>query len=147
VTESEKLVMGVESEALLQTASARESWRIFGIMSEFVEATERLAAIKPAVTIFGSARITAGTAVLRSDRENGAPAVRLRLFGHFRRRPGHHGSGQQGRLPRQVALSVGLNIQLPHEQQNNPYQDISQTRSATSSPASTCSSASPAPMS
>jgi hypothetical protein len=42
VTESEKLVMGVESEALLQTASARESWRIFGIMSEFVEATERL---------------------------------------------------------------------------------------------------------
>jgi predicted Rossmann-fold nucleotide-binding protein len=47
----------VETEALLQTASARESWRIFGIMSEFVEATERLAAIKPAVTIFGSARV------------------------------------------------------------------------------------------
>ena len=61
MTESEKLVMGVESEALLQTASARESWRIFGIMSEFVEATERLAAIKPAVTIFGSARIKPGT--------------------------------------------------------------------------------------
>ena len=61
MTESDKLVMGVESEALLQTASARESWRIFGIMSEFVEATERLAAIKPAVTIFGSARVAPGS--------------------------------------------------------------------------------------
>ncbi len=37
--------------------TARESWRMFGIMSEFVEATERLAPIRPAVSIFGSARI------------------------------------------------------------------------------------------
>ncbi|MBI3936266.1 MAG: LOG family protein [Betaproteobacteria bacterium] len=36
--------------------SARESWRVFGIMSEFVEATERLSTIRPAVSIFGSAR-------------------------------------------------------------------------------------------
>ena len=57
MTESEKLVMGVETEALLKNTTARESWRIFGIMSEFVEATERLAAIKPAVTLFGSARV------------------------------------------------------------------------------------------
>src|SRR5690606_26203660 len=32
--------------------NARESWRIFGIMAEFVEATERLSAIRPAVSIF-----------------------------------------------------------------------------------------------
>ena len=57
MTESDKLVMGVETEALLKNTTARESWRIFGIMSEFVEATERLAAIKPAVTLFGSARV------------------------------------------------------------------------------------------
>jgi hypothetical protein len=56
VTESEKLVTGVETEAILKNTTARESWRIFGIMSEFVEATERLAAIRPAVTMFGSAR-------------------------------------------------------------------------------------------
>ena len=48
-------VPGAES----RTYSARESWRIFGIMSEFVEATERLAAIRPAVSIFGSARTPA----------------------------------------------------------------------------------------
>ena len=35
---------------------AREAWRVFGIMAEFVESTERLQSIKPAVSIFGSAR-------------------------------------------------------------------------------------------
>ena len=39
---------------------ARESWHILGIISEFVEATERLAEIRPAVSIFGSARIQPG---------------------------------------------------------------------------------------
>ncbi|MEX2199369.1 MAG: hypothetical protein WD886_11190 [Burkholderiales bacterium] len=32
--------------------SAREAWRVFGIMSEFVEATERLANVRPAATVF-----------------------------------------------------------------------------------------------
>ena len=126
MTESEKLVMGVESEALLQSASARESWRIFGIMSEFVEATERLAVIRPAVTIFGSARVAPGspyydlaerTARLLSDSgfsviSGGGPGImEAANKGAF-----------FGKSP-----SVGLNIQLPHEQQTNPYQDISQT--------------------
>ncbi len=126
MTENDKLVMGVESEALLQTASARESWRIFGIMSEFVEATERLAAIRPAVTMFGSARVKEGsryyeltekTARLLSDSgfsviSGGGPGImEAANKGAF-----------FGKSP-----SVGLNIQLPHEQANNPYQDISQT--------------------
>ena len=38
-------------------AASQEAWRVFGIMSEFVEATQRLAAIRPAVSIFGSARV------------------------------------------------------------------------------------------
>ena len=126
MTESDKLVMGVESEALLNSASARESWRIFGIMSEFVEATERLAAIKPAVTIFGSARVPPGSpyydlaerlARLLSDSgfsviSGGGPGImEAANKGAF-----------HGKSP-----SVGLNIQLPHEQAANPYQDISQT--------------------
>ena len=37
--------------------SAREAWRLFGIMSEFVEATERLETLRPAVSLFGSARL------------------------------------------------------------------------------------------
>ena len=126
MTENDKLMMSLESELQLQSASARESWRIFGIMSEFVEATERLAAIKPAVTIFGSARVrpdspyymlTEQTARLLSDSgfsviSGGGPGImEAANKGAF-----------FGKSP-----SVGLNIQLPHEQTSNPYQDISQT--------------------
>ncbi len=126
MTESDKLVTGVETEAILKSTTARESWRIFGIMSEFVEATERLAAIKPAVTMFGSARVrpdspyymlTEQIARLLSDSgfsviSGGGPGImEAANKGAF-----------FGKSP-----SVGLNIQLPHEQKNNPYQDISQT--------------------
>lgn len=126
MTEGEKLEMGVETEALLKGTTARESWRIFGIMSEFVEATERLAAIKPAVTLFGSARVrpdspyymlTEQLSRLLSDSgfsviSGGGPGImEAANKGAF-----------FGKSP-----SVGLNIQLPHEQKSNPYQDISQT--------------------
>ena len=126
MTESEKLANGVETEALLQGAAAREAWRIFGIMSEFVEATERLAPIRPAVTMFGSARIAPDspyyalaerTARLLSDSgfsviSGGGPGImEAANKGAF-----------DGKSP-----SVGLNIQLPHEQRANLYQDISQT--------------------
>jgi len=126
VTESEKLVMGVESEALLQSASARESWRIFGIMSEFVEATERLAAIKPAVTIFGSARVKEGTPYYELTEKT----ARLLSDSGFSvisgGGPGIMEAANKGAFFGK-SPSVGLNIQLPHEQANNPYQDISQT--------------------
>ena len=45
---------------LAKEVPAREAWRVFGIMAEFVEATERLVGIHPAVSIFGSARVQAG---------------------------------------------------------------------------------------
>jgi uncharacterized protein (TIGR00730 family) len=126
VTESEKLANGVETEALMQSTSAREAWRIFGIMSEFVEATERLAPIRPAVTMFGSARIAPDspyyalaerTARLLSDSgfsviSGGGPGIM-----EAANKGAFHGK----------APSVGLNIQLPHEQRANLYQDISQT--------------------
>ncbi len=126
MTESDKLEMSVETEALLKNSTARESWRIFGIMSEFVEATERLSAIKPAVTLFGSARVrpdskyytlTEQLSRLLSDSgfsviSGGGPGImEAANKGAF-----------FGKSP-----SVGLNIQLPHEQKSNPYQDISQT--------------------
>lgn len=126
MTESEKLVMGVESEALLQSASARESWRIFGIMSEFVEATERLAAIRPAVTIFGSARVKEGTAYYDLTEKT----ARLLSDSGFSvisgGGPGIMEAANKGAFFGK-SPAVGLNIQLPHEQQSNPYQDISQT--------------------
>lgn len=105
---------------------ARESWRIFGIMAEFVEAIERLNAVRPAVSIFGSARIapdhpyyalTEKIARLLSDAgfaviSGGGPGIMEAA----------NKGAYFGKSP-----SVGLNIQLPLEQQCNAYQDISQT--------------------
>jgi hypothetical protein len=49
MTEKDKLTKAISPELAERRWSARESWRVFGIMSEFVEATERLSAICPAV--------------------------------------------------------------------------------------------------
>ena len=106
--------------------SARESWRMLGIMAEFVEATERLASIRPAVSIFGSARtppdhayymLTEDIARKLSDSgfsvvSGGGPGIMEAA----------NKGAYFGKSP-----SVGLNIQLPHEQSANLYQDISQT--------------------
>ena len=106
--------------------NSKEAWRVFGIMSEFVSATDRLSQIHPAVSIFGSARtrpdqpnylLTEQIARLLSDAgfsviSGGGPGImEAANKGAF-----------YGNSP-----SVGLNIQLPHEQVGNPYQNISQT--------------------
>ena len=107
-------------------SSAREAWRMFEIIAEFVTATERLQTIQPAVAVFGSARMKpehpyyrvaedlarrlsqAGFSVI----SGGGPGVREAVNkGAF-----------EGNSP-----SVGLNIQLPHEQGANPFQDVSHT--------------------
>jgi uncharacterized protein (TIGR00730 family) len=93
-------------------------------MSEFVEATERMDEIRPAVSVFGSARVPAGhpyyalaekTSRLLSDAgfsvvSGGGPGIMeaSNRGAHFGRSP-----------------AVGLNIELPREQFGNTYQDIS----------------------
>ena len=55
--ENEKLPRLLDPELQSSSDAAQEAWRVFGIMSEFVEATERLKMIRPAVSFFGSARV------------------------------------------------------------------------------------------
>ncbi|MFP5405935.1 MAG: TIGR00730 family Rossman fold protein [Gammaproteobacteria bacterium] len=103
---------------------ARESWHIFGIISEFVEATERLAAVRPAVSIFGSARVPPGhrwyeLTVELSRRLSDAGFAVISGGG-----PGIMEAANRGAFAGR-SQSIGLNIQLPHEQSNNAYQDIS----------------------
>ncbi len=107
-------------------SSARESWRVFEIMAEFVEATERLAAIRPAVSFFGSARVepdspyyTLTEVIARKLSDAGFTVVSGGGPGVME---AANKGAYFGKSP-----SVGLNIQLPHEQHANRYQDISQT--------------------
>ncbi len=106
--------------------SGREAWRVFAIIAEFAEATERLNGIRPAVSIFGSARTPPGHPDYALTEEI---ARQLSDAGFTVISGGGPGimeaankGAYQGRSP-----SVGLNIQLPHEQVSNAYQDVSQT--------------------
>ena len=102
---------------------ARESWHVLGIISEFVEATERLADVRPAVSLFGSARIKPGEPWY----ERTVELARLLSDSGFAvisgGGPGIMEAANKGAFAGKSA-SVGLNIQLPHEQSGNPYQDI-----------------------
>ena len=106
--------------------SAREAWRVFGIMSEFVEATERLAGVRPAVSIFGSARIRPASPYYelteRIARQLSDAGFSVISGGG----PGVMEAANKGAFAGK-SPSIGLNIQLPMEQQSNPYQDISQS--------------------
>lgn len=121
-----KFVSPAPSEMPASTSIARESWRIFGIMSEFVEATERLSEIKPAVTIFGSARVQPGTPYYELTEQIARQLSDAGFSVISGGGPGIMEAANKGAFYGK-SPSVGLNIQLPHEQSANPYQDVSQT--------------------
>jgi uncharacterized protein (TIGR00730 family) len=106
--------------------SARESWRMFEIISEFVLATERLNTIQPAVAIFGSARITPEHPYYQVAEDL---AKRLSEAGFSVISGGGPGIMEAANKGAYAGSSpsVGLNIQLPHEQSANTFQDVSHT--------------------
>ena len=95
-------------------------------MSEFVEATDRLSQIRPAVSVFGSARIPpehAFYALTEQITRRLSDAGFSVISGGG---PGIMEAANKGAYFGK-SPSVGLNIVLPHEQKPNPYQDISHT--------------------
>jgi uncharacterized protein (TIGR00730 family) len=107
-------------------SSAREAWRMWEIISEFVAATEDLQQIQPAVSIFGSARTKPDHPYYQLAQEI---AQRLSEAGFSvisGGGPGIMEAANKGAFEG-ASPSVGLNIQLPHEQSGNSYQDVSHT--------------------
>ncbi|RDH82662.1 MAG: TIGR00730 family Rossman fold protein [endosymbiont of Galathealinum brachiosum] len=102
----------------------RESWRVFKIMSEFVDGFEQLCHIKPAVSIFGSARVHEDSDDYKKARE----VARLLSDEGFSiisgGGPGIMEAANRGGAEGK-SVSVGLNIDLPKEQTPNPYQNLS----------------------
>ena len=104
--------------------SAREAWRLFGIMSEFVEATERLEPLRPAVSIFGSARILPADPVYQQTEIIARKLSDAGFTVISGGGPGLMEAANRGAFDGKSA-AVGLNIELPREQQPNMHQNVS----------------------
>jgi uncharacterized protein (TIGR00730 family) len=122
MNQTDKIPELIDPEANFAT-NGQEAWRVLGIMAEFAVATERLRGIRPAVSLFGSARIVPSHAYyqkaeriarLLSDAgfsviSGGGPGLMEAV----------NRGAHAGRSP-----AIGLNIVLPHEQAGNAFQDV-----------------------
>src|SRR5215467_12665796 len=111
---------GIEEQYVIDDFTAKDTWRIFRIMAEFVEGFETLSKIPPAVAIFGSARAVPGSPAYQTAESvasllshngysiitGGGPGVM---------EAANKGAAEAG------GTSVGLNIELPLEQKPNIY--------------------------
>ncbi|MCA9285111.1 MAG: TIGR00730 family Rossman fold protein [Phycisphaerales bacterium] len=100
-----------------------ESWRVFRIMSEFVEAFDTLARIGPAVSVFGSARTLPADPYYQAAVRCGALLTARGFAVITGGGPGIMEAANKGAVEAQ-GMSVGLNIALPMEQRPNPYQNV-----------------------
>lgn len=119
-----RIINTEEKQYLIDSLSIEESWRIFRIMAEFVEAIEDLSKLKQAVTIFGSARVQPddpyyqkAERLARRLAEKGFSVITGGGPGIME--AANKGAAEGG------GISVGLNIRLPFEQKPNPYANLS----------------------
>jgi uncharacterized protein (TIGR00730 family) len=99
-----------------------DSWATFKILSEFVMGYERMSRIGPCVSIFGSARLSPDNEYYKLATE---VAQKIVNSGYGVITGGGPGIMEAGNKGAHLAggTSVGLNIDLPFEQHNNPYID------------------------
>ncbi|MDP1991073.1 MAG: TIGR00730 family Rossman fold protein [Syntrophales bacterium] len=116
--------MDEKNQFVVDALSIEESWRIFRIMAEFVEAIETLSRVKNAVSIFGSARTTPDDPYYQKA-ELLSRLLAERGFGVITGGgPGIMEAANKGAAGA-GGQSVGMNIRLPLEQKPNPYANIS----------------------
>ena len=123
--------METEDEKFLERRPAGERptfidsdpWRALRILSEFVEGFDALAAVGPAVTIFGSARLGAGTPEYELARGIARRLAELGFAIITGGGPGIMEAANRG-CREGGGLSIGCNIELPHEQGLNEYVDL-----------------------
>ena len=99
-----------------------DSWSVFKIMGEFVDGYEKMSKIGPCVSVFGSARTKRDDKFYNLTVEIAKSIVKLGFGVISGGGPGIMEAANKGA---KIALgsSVGLNIELPFEQHDNPYID------------------------
>lgn len=105
-----------------QDARIKDLWRVFRIMGEFVEGFETLSAVGPCVSVFGSARTKPGEPCYDLGVEVSKELVGQGFGIITGGGPGVMEAANKG-AREAGGTSVGLNIDLPHEQSANPYID------------------------
>jgi uncharacterized protein (TIGR00730 family) len=121
-TEDEKLFSARSKERpeFLET----DTWRALRILSEFVEGFEALAGVGAAVAVFGSARTKETDPVWELSRHVGEVCAKAGFAVITGGGPGCMEAANKG-AHEAGGLSIGCNIELPHEQHLNPYVDLS----------------------
>src|SRR5689334_18891917 len=108
----------------LYTSNGQEAWRVLGIMAEFQLATDRLRGIRPAVSMFGSARVGAEHPYYDKARVIAHKLSDAGFSVISGGGPGLMEAANQGAFAGR-SPAIGLNILLPRERAGNQYQDIS----------------------
>jgi uncharacterized protein (TIGR00730 family) len=119
MTEDRKLLEPTERPAFLNT----DPWRALRILAEFVEGFDALASVGRAITVFGSARVAEGDPAYEMAREIGRLLAKEGYAVITGGGPGVMEAANRG-CQEGGGLSVGCNIELPHEQSINPYVDL-----------------------
>lgn len=113
-------MQGLEKQYVID-ALAEDSWRMFRIMGEFVQGFEEMADVGKAVTIFGSARMREDADTYRKARDLAEALARAGYAIITGGGPGIMEAANRGAMDAQ-GRSIGLNIDLPHEQAPNGFQ-------------------------
>jgi len=119
MTEDRKLLEPSARPAFLNT----DPWRALRILAEFVEGFDALATVGPAITIFGSARVGENSPIYATAREIGRLLAKEGYAIITGGGPGVMEAANRG-CQEGGGMSVGCNIELPHEQDVNPYVDL-----------------------
>jgi uncharacterized protein (TIGR00730 family) len=112
-----------ENKYLIDELKVQDSWRLFRVLSEFVDGFEAMADIYPAVSIFGSARTQPKSPEYKMAEKMAASLVKSGFNIISGGGPGVMEAANKG-AAEAGGKSEGLNIQLPYEQKPNCYANV-----------------------
>lgn len=105
------------------SAFAHESWKVFQVISEFVDGYEKLIHIRPSVSVFGTARSKPGEPRYQLAEDIGKALSEAGFSVVTGGGPGSMEAANKG-ASQGPSISVGLNIEMIGTETENPYQDI-----------------------